>query len=227
MKDYLWEISKLFRLRFFYLATKTSAKRITAFYVLLTGFLSLSVIGAVAYLLNWPLLFPSLAPTAFLIFYAPARPMSWPKNALLGHLIALVTGFLFFLILKELFPKEVVASELDITKTVLVSAAVAVSALLMVCLDILHPPAASTAMFAAAGYFENPAEVVGFLVALAILVAEGIVFHKVAGIVYPVWKDEASSEGAPVKTKLGELSETPADQDPYAKLAHKITTRRS
>lgn len=41
-----------------------------------------------------PLIFQSLGPTAFLIFYTPHAPSAAPKNALIGHLIGVVAGYL-------------------------------------------------------------------------------------------------------------------------------------
>ncbi len=226
MKDVLWEISKLFRLRFFYLATRTSVKRLTALYVLITGFLSLSLLGSVAYFLNWPLVFPSLGPTAFLIFYAPARPMSWPRNAILGHLSALAWGLIAHFLMLRFFPQEATNPVFDLIKTLSVSGAMAVTALCMVFFDLLHPPAASTAMLAAAGYLRTLPEALGFILALFLLTAVGYLFHRMAGIVYPLWRGSTRTEDLPIRTKIGEVGEASTEEDPYARLAHRLTTRR-
>ncbi|OAQ21488.1 HPP family protein [Thermosulfurimonas dismutans] len=226
MRDFLWEISKIFRLRFFYLVTRGHIKRLTAIYVLITSFLSLMILGGIAFFLSWPLIFPSLGPTAFLIFYAPARAMSWPRNCLLGHLTGMLCGFLIYFIFYCFSPEEAVQSEFGLTKTLFVSGAVGITALAMVLADILHPPAASTAMLSAGGYFKDPIEVLGFVLALVFIVMEGIVIHRLSGIIYPLWKGEKSEEQPFIRTKIGEVGEAPPSDDPYTNLAHRLVNRR-
>lgn len=226
MSDLLWHLSKLFRLRFFYLATKGKVKPLSALYVLIASFLSLTVLGAVAVFFAWPLVFPSLGPTAFLVFYAPARAMSWPRNCVLGHLLAMACGFAFYFLLVWFFPEKALSPHFGLSKALLVSLAVGLTGLIMVLTDILHPPAASTAMLAAAGYFQEPLQVLGFILGLFLIVAEGVVIHRLAGIIYPWWRGEKSAEQPFIKTKIGEVGEEPPSDDPYARLAHRITTRR-
>ncbi|HIE32460.1 MAG TPA: HPP family protein [Thermodesulfobacteriaceae bacterium] len=229
MSDFWWELSKLFRIRFFYLATKGHIKKLTALYVLITGFLSLAVLGAVSYFFSWPLVFPSLGPTAFLIFYAPAKAMSWPRNCVLGHLIAMVCGWLTYLLFLWLFPEKAIhtqfGAQFGLAKTLFVSGAMAITALLMVLFEVLHPPAASTAMLAAGGYFENYMDVLGFILALFLLLIEGIVLHRLAGIIYPLWKIKGQREEPAIRTKIGEVGKVSSD-DPYATLAHHLVTKR-
>ena len=226
MRDPLWELSKVFRLRFFYVATRGNIKRLIAVYVFVTSFLGLSVLGGITLLFYWPLLFPSLGPTTFLIFYAPARAMSWPRNCIMGHLSGMVCGFLAFLVLYCFFPEKAMKTEFDLIKILFISGAVGLTALIMVLADILHPPAASTAMIAAAGYFKHPTEVLGFIMALLLLVFEGIIFHRLSGIVYPWWSGDKKEQPPPIRTKIGEVGEISVPKDPYAELAHRLTTRR-
>ncbi len=225
MSGLLWQLAKLSRLRFFYLVSRGEARRITALYVLVASFVSLSTLGAVAYFLNWPLIFPVLGPTAFLIFYSPARAMAWPRNCILGHLSALLCGLAAHLLLLWLFPEKLNAAQFNLTETIFASGAMALSALIMVFFHVLHPPAASTAMLAATGYFDSPARVLGLSLALILLSLEGIILHRLAGIIYPLWKDRSLTEDPPIRTKLGTVGETASD-DPYARLAHRLTTRR-
>ena len=225
MTKLLWEIAKIFRLRFFYLVSKGEARKLTALYVLVASFVSLSTLGAVAYFFNWPLIYPALGPTAFLIFYAPARSMSWPRNCVLGHLAALCCGLSLYFLALRFFPEKFLGEAFTLFETVIASGAMALSALLMVILDILHPPAASTAMLAATGYFDTPPKILGLALALALLSLEGAILHRMAGVIYPWWRIKGELEDPPIRTKLGEVGEG-RENDPYARLAHRLTTRR-
>ncbi|WP_168719022.1 HPP family protein [Thermosulfurimonas marina] len=221
-----WEIAKLFRWRFFYQATRWDVRKLTALYVLSGSFLSLSTLGFAAYFLNWPLIFPALGPTAFLIFYSPARSISWPRNSLLGHLLALACGLGAYFLLVWLFPEALKAESFTLTEIFLVCGAVALTGLLLVLFNLQHPPAAATAMLAAAGYFSSPENILGFLLALILLLLEGLFLHRLSGVVYPLWTIPGEKEEPPIRTKLGEVGEGGHLSDPYARLAHRLTTRR-
>ena len=80
-------------------------------------------------------------------------------------------------------------------------------------------------MLAATGYFDTPGKVLGLALALFLLSLEGIILHRLAGIIYPLWRDKGLAEEPPIKTKLGEVGEAASDE-PYARLAHRLTTRR-
>ena len=225
MPGFLWQLAKVARLRFFYLVSRGKTQQLTALYVLITSFISLSTLGAVAYFLKWPLLFPVLGPTAFLIFYSPARSISWPRNCILGHLSALLCGLIALLGLSYLFPQALSHQGLPLIQALFASGAMALTALVMVSFHILHPPAASTAMLAATGYFDSWEKILGLLLALLLLSGEGVVLHRLAGIIYPLWKEKEKKEEPPIRTKLGELEGTTSN-DPFARLAHWLTTRR-
>ena len=47
-----------------------------------------------ALLTGEPFIFPSLGPTAFLLFYTPTLPAASPRNTLCGHAIGAAAGYL-------------------------------------------------------------------------------------------------------------------------------------
>ena len=65
-----------------------------ALFNLTGGGLSIGLIAAVAHFFGSSFLFPSLGPTAFLLFAAPTAEVASPRNTLLGHLIGALTGWL-------------------------------------------------------------------------------------------------------------------------------------
>ena len=64
-----------------------------ALYMGVLGFIAIFVNGGAAYLLKYPLLFPSLAPTVFHIFRSPLDKGSSPRNTITGHFVGLIVGF--------------------------------------------------------------------------------------------------------------------------------------
>ena len=66
-----------------------SGETVYAFFACL---LALGVSGLVAYASKQPLLFPSLGPTVLLFFEQPTATPASPRNALIGHAVAILAG---------------------------------------------------------------------------------------------------------------------------------------
>ncbi len=190
-ESFLWEVSKLERLRFWYLARKKGSG-LFYLYLGLNSTIAIFILGFFAKLTSWPLIFPSLGPTLFLAFYAPQKAVAAPKNALLGHLLGGLVGWGCFEIISHLG----LAGE-EITYGMVLGAAltVGITASVMMAYKILHPPAASTALLAALGYLNGPFQFLGLLAALVLILLQVKIMHTLAGISYPWWK--AAEEPAP------------------------------
>lgn len=65
-----------------------------ALYMGVLGFVAITVNGLAAYLLKYPLLFPSLAPTVFHTFRSPLDEDATPRNTITGHFVGLLAGLL-------------------------------------------------------------------------------------------------------------------------------------
>lgn len=63
-------------------------------FALLNGFPSIAVMAAAAVVTDQPFVFPSLGPTAFLLFYTPQQASASPRNTVLGHLVGVIAGYL-------------------------------------------------------------------------------------------------------------------------------------
>jgi len=61
--------------------------------VFINSFATIAVLAVLAMVWRVPLVFPSLGPTAFLLFAAPELPSAWPRNALRGHAIGILCGY--------------------------------------------------------------------------------------------------------------------------------------
>ncbi len=206
-EDFLWFLGRLARLRFWYLARSGNP---LVFYTALglNSALAIFVLGYVAQLTSWPLIFPSLGPTIFLAFYSPQRAISAPKNALLGHLLGGVVGTAFYLIFKQL---HLVGEGFDIIHVSCAALTVGVTGFLMVYLEVLHPPAASTALLASLGYFDNLVQFAGLMCGLLLLILQAKVFHYLEGIDYPWW---SAKEKETMTLKAKGFSLTPHTGEP-------------
>lgn len=56
-----------------------------ALYVFINGFLSIGILAGAAALTGSPFVFPSLGPTAYMLYLNPLSPAASPRSCLLGH----------------------------------------------------------------------------------------------------------------------------------------------
>jgi hypothetical protein len=62
-------------------------------YVLVNGFLTISLLALLAVITGSAFAFPSPGPTAYLLFIAPLEANSSPRNTILGHAIGPICGY--------------------------------------------------------------------------------------------------------------------------------------
>ncbi|MEV0678765.1 HPP family protein [Actinosynnema sp. NPDC050436] len=160
--------------------------------VLLTMF----VLGGLAVATGAPLVFPSLGPTAYLLFATPSHPAASPRNALSGHLVGVVSGAVA---LTAFGLWEVPADLANATWARVGAAALALTLTCggMVWSGLPHPPAGATTLIVALGVLRTPAHLAVVLAGVVLLVAAGWVVNRAAGVPYPAWRPAAPPEAAP------------------------------
>jgi CBS-domain-containing membrane protein len=58
----------------------------------------------------------------------------------------------------------------------------------MVWLKVPHPPAGATTLIVSLGILREPDQLVVLMIAVALLVVQGFVINRLAGIPYPTWR---------------------------------------
>ena len=61
-------------------------------YVFINGFLSIAILSTAAWATGSPFVFPSLGPTAYLLYLNPLSEAASPRDSLLGHGIGILCG---------------------------------------------------------------------------------------------------------------------------------------
>ncbi len=92
MAAVLWGIAR--RLQLPALEARHSQIGVLGLFALVNGVISIGLMAMAALLTGAPFIFPSLGPTAFLLFYTPTLPAASPRNTLGGHLIGALAGYL-------------------------------------------------------------------------------------------------------------------------------------
>ena len=161
-------------------------------YVLITSAISIAIVATIAALTKQPFLFPSLGPTAFLLFYDAQGAQAAPRNVFCGHAIGLLAGYLALVI----FGLTAATPDLtDITAprigAVILCLVLTVS--FMIWLHVPHSPAASTTLMVGLGLIRTPLQLTILMIAVVLMIVLGTIINRLASVPYPLW--------APVKAR--------------------------
>lgn len=155
-------------------------------YVLVTTALSIGLLAVIAVVTREPFVFPSLGPTAFLIFFAATAPGSSPRNVVSGHLIGVLCGYAALLI----FGLTAVAPDLEDLnwrQVGSVTLALCATSALMIWFGVPHAPACATTLIVALGLMRTPAELAILMLAVVLVTALGWIVNRAVGVDYPIW----------------------------------------
>lgn len=160
---------------------------VRAIYVFINGFVTIGLLALLAFLSGNPFVFPSLGPTAYLLFFSPLVEASTPRNTVLGHAIGLVCGYLAFTLTGAgaipfgihpgIFWPRILAAALSLSATGAV----------MVLSRVNHPPAGATTLIVSLGIIAKPRELVVIEIAVFLLTAQAMLINRLAGLPYPLW----------------------------------------
>jgi CBS domain-containing membrane protein len=182
------------RLKLTHLLTHHSERLVWAAFMFLNGFVTIAILAAVAMVSRTPFVFPSLGPTAFLVFFTPRIPAASPRHTLYGHAIGILCGYgSLWLFGLEHAPA---AMTIGVSGARVGAAALSLASTgaLMILLKAAHPPAGATTLIVSLGIVTAPFHLVVIEIAVAVLVVQAIAINRLAGIDYPIWA--ARADGA-------------------------------
>jgi CBS domain-containing membrane protein len=176
-------------LRRFQLATlmdRHNARMVLGTYMFVNAGLAIGVMASLAMATHQPFVFPSLGPTAFLVFYQPLAPNAAPRSAFFGHLIGVVAGYLGLVIfgLTQTLPN---LEAINLPRVGAMAFALAATLSLMVWLGVPHAPAGATTLIVATGLMRTPEQLAILMTAVVVLLVQAFVINRLAGVPYPVW----------------------------------------
>jgi CBS domain-containing membrane protein len=157
---------------------------------LFSGANGLIVIGTMAFaalVTGEPFVFPSLGPTAFLLFYTPLLPAASPRNTLGGHLIGALAGYVSLVVFGLTGDPPALATGVTGARVGAAALSLALTSAVMVWARVPHPPAGATTLIVSLGILREPEQLAVLMLAVVLLVAQGFVINRLAGIPYPVW----------------------------------------
>ena len=185
------------RLRLNWLLQRFPPRLVRALYVFVNSFLTIGALALLALVTRNPFVFPSLGPTAYLLFFSPLSKASSPRNTIVGHAIGLICGYGAFVVTGAgafpfgthagIFWPRILAAALSLAAT----------GACMVLFGVSHPPAGATTLIVSLGIIWRPPELVIIEVAVLLLVAQALMINRLAGLPYPLWNASSDDEAYP------------------------------
>ena len=185
------------RLRLRPLMARYNSTAILGAFALLNGFVSIALMSLLAFVTGQPFIFPSLGPTAFLLFYTPHTDAASPRNTFLGHLIGAASGYIALLVFGLLGAGPAFTVGVDAARAGAAGLSLGLTAGLMVWLRVPHPPAGATTLIVSLGILTRPDQLLVLMLGVVLLLAQGFVINRLAGLDYPMWAPRRSAEPRP------------------------------
>jgi len=161
-------------------------------YVLITSAISIAIVATIAALTKQPFLFPSLGPTAFLLFYDAQGAQAAPRNVFCGHAIGVLAGYLA-LVIFGLTAAKPDLTDITVPRIGAVSLCLILTVSVMIWLHVPHSPAASTTLMVGLGLIRTPPQLITLMIAVVLMIMLGAIINRLARVPYPLW--------APVKAR--------------------------
>jgi CBS domain-containing membrane protein len=174
------------------LTERHSSRAILGLFAFVNGLIAIAAMSLVALLTGQPFVFPSLGPTAFLLFYTPMLPASSPRNTLAGHAIGAAAGYLALAAFGLLHDPPALASSVTAARVGAAALSLGLTSGAMVWAGVPHPPAGATTLIVSLGILREPEQLVVLMVAVALLVVQAFAINRLAGIAYPRWSPPPS-----------------------------------
>ena len=169
------------------LTERHSSRAVLGLFAFVNGLIAIAAMSLVALVTGEPFVFPSLGPTAFLLFYTPMLPASSPRNTLFGHAIGAGAGYLALAVFGLLHDPPALATSVTAGRVGAAALSLGLTSGVMVWAGVPHPPAGATTLIVSLGILREPEQLAVLMVAVALLVVQAFAINRLAGIEYPSW----------------------------------------
>jgi CBS domain-containing membrane protein len=155
--------------------------------VFINGFATIALLALLAMVWRVPLVFPSLGPTAFLLFASPDVPSACPRNTLCGHAIGILCGYGALWLTGLQHAPSAMLEGVNLARVVAAALSLASTGALMILFGVVHSPAGATTLIISLGIITRPLHLMAIEAAVALIVIQALVTHRLRGIPLPLW----------------------------------------
>jgi CBS-domain-containing membrane protein len=175
------------RLKLAQLLRRFPQRLVWAGFMFVNGFVTIAILAAVAMISGVPFVFPSLGPTAFLLFFTPTAPTASPRNTIVGHAIGILCGYAALCITGLDDAQSASVTGVNGARIFAAALSLASTGALMILAKAAHPPAGATTLIISLGIVTRPFHLLIIELAVGLMVSQAIVINRLAGIDYPLW----------------------------------------
>jgi len=158
-----------------------------AAYTALGSLFAIALSGLWAWLFNEPLLFPSLGATAFLFFETPTAEVGTPRNAIIGHGVAIGAAVLSLVVFGLWNAPSVYVTGVTPARVGAVAVSVALTGGILRLVRAAHPPAGATTIIVSSGLLAKPTQLGMVAAGVALITVAGWTINRLLGVPAPVW----------------------------------------
>ena len=184
-----------------YLLRHYSSTPVLALFSFINGCVSIGIMAVVALVTDEPFVFPSLGPTAFLLFYTPRAPTAAPRNVIIGHAIGAAAGYMSLVVFGLRDAGPAIAVGVTWPRVLAAGLSLGLTSGLMVLARAPHPPAGATTLIVALGILREPWQLVVLMLAVVLLTVQGFAINRLAGMRYPMWQPVPEDVSAPAEPR--------------------------
>jgi len=158
-----------------------------AVYTFTGGLVTIALSGALAWVLEEPLVFPSLGATAFLFFETPMAEVASPRNTIIGHYLGAAIAFLWLTVFGLADAPNALDAGFSLERAAAVALSVACTGGALRLLRAAHPPAGATTVIVSAGLLTSSEELLALAAGVALLTLTAGALNRILGVPAPRW----------------------------------------
>lgn len=158
-----------------------------ALFMFINGFVTIGFLTILAMISRTPFIFPPLGASAFLLFHSPSAPPASPRNTVLGHAIAIASGYVALYVTDLEHAGPALAEGVTPARVIACALSLALTGAVMILAKSPHPPAAATTLVISLGIVAKPAQLGILELAVFVLTIQAIFINRLAGLDYPLW----------------------------------------
>jgi CBS-domain-containing membrane protein len=169
---------------------------VCASFAFVNGFIAVAILAGLTVVSHTPFVFPSVGPTAFLLYFMPTAPTASPRNTLCGHAIGIGCGYASLCLLGLEHAPSAVLDEIHWPRALAAALSLAATVALMILFRVVHPPAGATTLIISLGFITAPALLCVIEITVAGMVLQALAINRLAGIDYPLWSKRFPPPGS-------------------------------
>ena len=134
-----------------------------------------------------PFVFPSLGPTAVLLLVDPMRANASPRNAVIGHLVAGLCGYVALALFGLTTAESAMVAGVSLRQVLAAGLSVGIAHAVLELMGKQHAPAAATALMVSLGILTAPTDLLVVALAVVTVTVGTAAVNRLLGHDVPIW----------------------------------------